>query len=367
MALDGAWARQRGASTGQLVLPPTPSAARNLECVTLPTFGLGSPGSRPVSRAGSRPSSRVGSRPQSKGSNVGIAPARRMVWSQDQFGPPDLDSFSRHDKGLSRNTHRENLSAEHAIAKIDESREANCIKLETGPVQTDPLSEPPAGMKDNVEMLAETFNMEVAAIECQLEDLGNSLAMSHLVNDGDRAEARAREEREAERRRHEAELRKARLKEKAARDPRRKIQLKLENKRRFEIDTLDGAGIPTTEVSVQGHRGGEKMRLVDVRALRSKCRGLSEGIHSVHQLVELQERKEKAYAALKTSSSMPTLGHEKNNPDDAILPSQVSWEDRYQRARHQKRCLTSESLVRKLEAMRTRPDRLPPACDAFAL
>merc|ERR1712070_64046 len=89
------------------------------------------------------------------------------------------------------------------------------------------------------------------------------------------AEAKANEEREAERRRRDAELRKARMKEKAARDPHRKIQLRIENKRRFEMDTLDQAGIPTTGVTFQGRSGSEKVNLVDVDALRSKCQGLT--------------------------------------------------------------------------------------------
>merc|ERR1711976_972901 len=104
-------------------------------------------------------------------------------------------------------------------------------------------------------MLEAEFQEEVIAMESQIADIGKSLQMNKFSKE--EAEAKALEEREAEKRRRELELRKARLKEKAARDPHRKIQLRLENKKRFEMDTLDQAGIPTTDVTFQGHGGCE--------------------------------------------------------------------------------------------------------------
>merc|ERR1740130_645284 len=110
---------------------------------------------------------------------------------------------------------------------------------------------------------------------------------------------------EAEKRKKEAELRKARIKEKAARDPHKKIQLRLENKRRFEMDTLDKIGIPTTTFSVQNNISIENVKIVDILSLRGKCQGLTEGIHSVHELVELQQRREKSLRLSAASASSP--------------------------------------------------------------
>merc|ERR1719163_1284275 len=118
--------------------------------------------------------------------------------------------------------------------------------------------ESPCGRKQTMEMIEAEFKEEVNAMESQIADLGKSLQMHRFSKEG--AEAKANEEREAEKRRREAEIRKARLKEKNARDPHRKIQMKLENRRRFEMDSLDKAGIPTTSVTFQGHAGYEKQK-----------------------------------------------------------------------------------------------------------
>jgi hypothetical protein len=180
-----------------------------------------------------------------------------------------------------------------------------------GAAQTDCSAVEPYSRKQSMDAIEAEFNEEVVAMESQIAHLGKNLHMNGGLSKED-AEAKALEEREAEKRRRDAELRKARLKEKAARDPKRKIQLKLENRRRFDMDSVDQSGIPTTSVTFQTHAGCEKMQLVDVKALRSKCKGLSEGIHSVPKLVELQQRKESCLAAvglsnLKASSSMPGL------------------------------------------------------------
>merc|ERR1719181_2592412 len=127
--------------------------------------------------------------------------------------------------------------------------------------------------------MEDEFRNKVLAMESQIADLGKSLQMQRYSKED--IEAKAIEEREAEKRRREAELRKARLKEKAARDPHRKIQLRLENKRRFEMDTLDKAGIPMANVQLVNFGGKETVSLVDVQALKCQCQGLAQGIHSV--------------------------------------------------------------------------------------
>jgi len=179
------------------------------------------------------------------------------------------------------------------------------------------------GRKMNIDVLTAEFQDEVNAMESQMADIGKSLQMSRFGADGSASEAKRQEEREAEKRRREAELRKARLQEKNARDPHKKIQLRLENKRRFEMDTLDDAGIPTTDFIFQSSKGNgsEKLRVVDVQALRSKCQGLTEGIHSVSKLVELRQRRDQA-SRLAMSSSMPSLGFAQASLKDRMRQAQ---------------------------------------------
>merc|ERR1719443_898602 len=121
------------------------------------------------------------------------------------------------------------------------------------------------------------------------------------------------------------------------------------------MDTLDQAGIPTTDVVFQGRGGSEKMKLVDVQALRSKCQGLTEGIHSVTKLVERQQRQEKymnqsssmPVGGLSISSSMPSFGFgERPASKESSLAARPDGVSRH-RWNTQRRCPTAEGMARK--------------------
>ncbi|CAE7413984.1 STK33 [Symbiodinium natans] len=93
-------------------------------------------------------------------------------------------------------------------------------------------------------------------------------------------EERAAAKAEEARRRREAELRRARKKEQMARDPKRKVALKIENKRRFsghEEDEEDAKkekdAIPLRKYEVYGESGPEKVNIVDILCPGSKIRG----------------------------------------------------------------------------------------------
>jgi len=277
-----------------------------------------------------------------------MLPLRRRIDESDtQQGLPRSSSkeAARHDRGVSSCIKRENFSQEQATAKFDTSQSSIRKGAKVVPQSLDiDLVESPCARKHTMDMIEADFQEEVTAMESQMANIGKSLQMNRFSKEDQ--EARANEEREAEKkRRREADLRKARLKEKAARDPHRKIQAKLDIKRRFEMDTLDQAGIPTTDVTFQG-RGGlgyEKMKLVDVQALRSKCHGLSDGIHSVPKLIEMQQRKDAVQhqsstactpgASLMMSRSMPNLVPEAMRSQESGKHDgmHASCRDRYQR------------------------------------
>jgi len=253
--------------------------------------------------------------PRSVHSKSSLPLRKRMVLSQGHCDSHEVQGVPRHDRGVSSFTKRENSNQEHAVVKLDASHIASSKKLKSSSALPDhPVQESPSSRKQSLDIIESEFHDEITAMESQIAEIGKSLQMNRFSKE--EAEAKVLEEREAEKRRRELELRKARLKEKAAHDPHRKIQLRLENKKRFEMDTLDKAGIPTTHVTFQGYAGCEKMNLVDVVALRSKCQGLTEGIHSVSKLVELQQRTRKASRfnhqamvprGLANSSSVPSL------------------------------------------------------------
>jgi len=268
------------------------------------SVGLGTSGSWLQIGQEKRPST-SGSYAGNSGSKTPVR--RRMVWSD----PLDLPVGSRHDRGVSSCTKRENCSQEQVSVKLDSSlvidRKGMHVEQATAQLSTAP-PESPGSNKQKMETIAARFNDEVTAVESQIADLGKSLQLNNFLKDDESdVEAKAQEEREAAKKRREVEIRKARLKEKSARDPHRKVKLRLENKRRFDMDSLDETGIPTTKVTFRGLKGCENMRLVDVQALRSKCHGLTEGIHSVHKLVEMQQRKDVMHVSLMRPSSTPSL------------------------------------------------------------
>merc|ERR1712217_466164 len=93
----------------------------------------------------------------------------------------------------------------------------------------------------------------------------------------------------------------------------RKVQLRLENERRFRDEDADKTGIPMSTIEVQGQNGREQVALVDVRLIQSRCLFLDEGTHDVGEMLCTQKRKEqqRQRAALtksmKLSASAPSL------------------------------------------------------------
>lgn len=123
-------------------------------------------------------------------------------------------------------------------------------------------------------------------------------------------------EQEEERRQHELDLRRARRRERDARDPHRKVALKLERHRRFAQDAstevkpasgllagrlsqprrrgVDADRIPMQFVDIANSSGGmEQVKLVDVASLRARCIKLPDGASGGRAAVDalLEERR----------------------------------------------------------------------------
>lgn len=219
----------------------------------------------------------------------------------------------------------------------------------------------------------EEFLQEVSAFERQIQDCSRLVRLEHLGKDPKEAEAdRLREERKTQADWEEAELRKLRKKEQMARDPHRKIQLRLENKRRFEMDTLDKAGIPMQTIDFGGGKGLEAITLVDVRQLQTKCQGLNEP-GGVRAMLELQEHREKTkkmertspMATLKLSSPLPSpnadgsdgLATSESQPNLGGLDRtksvlSESWDARLPGVEKKKRDIHQAKVERHLETFR---------------
>eukprot|EP00927_Polykrikos_kofoidii_P039488 TRINITY_DN33857_c0_g1_i1.p1 TRINITY_DN33857_c0_g1~~TRINITY_DN33857_c0_g1_i1.p1 ORF type:complete len:925 (-),score=174.12 TRINITY_DN33857_c0_g1_i1:38-2812(-) len=212
----------------------------------------------------------------------------------------------------------------------------------------------------DVEVLAamtpEAFAEDLKAVNELIEDCSKAIRFEHL-DDNSQNEQRRKAEREAERRRLEEAQRRARKREQEARDPHRKIALRLENKRRFEMDAVEkGMGIPMQNIDFHGGSGTEQVKLVDVRMLRSKALGLQAG-DGVDEMMENLRRHERETAMAKTrsqmsgSSSMPQL-----RPLSAMTSStssclDLSYEARLERVLARKQSGFVDNILRKLGTM----------------
>lgn len=151
-----------------------------------------------------------------------------------------------------------------------------------------------------------------------IEGLTRSLRLEHFAEacGHQNPEDKLRVQLEEERRHQEKEERRARQRERLTRDPHRKVALKLENRRRFGRSRTCPSGrpeVPMMTVDIVGSRGLEKVELVDLRTLRSRCHPLGSGT-TVRSLLEHQRNQERwvrsrtsVRSGIQASSSTPSL------------------------------------------------------------
>eukprot|EP00933_Yihiella_yeosuensis_P028857 TRINITY_DN22647_c0_g1_i1.p1 TRINITY_DN22647_c0_g1~~TRINITY_DN22647_c0_g1_i1.p1 ORF type:complete len:825 (-),score=169.82 TRINITY_DN22647_c0_g1_i1:82-2556(-) len=203
---------------------------------------------------------------------------------------------------------------------------------------------PPLGLEggDSVDALAESFRNDLTGLTSRLDDLAKNFRGAQKMGEEER-KARQREE---ENRRFEAEKRLARKREQAARDPKKKVALRLENRRRFDDEeTLDT--VPMCNVEINCESGGRaKVKLVDVQLIRSKCANIDGGA-TVQTLLQLAERKEQGSGLCKkqhTTASAPVLGQDKSG---------MSYEDRRKMAQSKKQVASMGNLLERMCKMRS--------------
>jgi len=199
----------------------------------------------------------------------------------------------------------------------------------------------------------EEFLQETANLDHRIEDMSRAVRFDHL--EGSKSEEKARQKRDEARKQKEAELRSARKREQEARNPQRKVALRLENKRRFEQETLEDPSIPMIKVEVPGSHA---VSVVDVRMLRSRCRMMGEGTN-VRQMLETEKNREKQDRCM---SLMRSLRSATSSPEflSTELPSEQSYEDRRERVKAQQQANHVNNIIQKLANCRNRlPYKLP--------
>jgi hypothetical protein len=160
------------------------------------------------------------------------------------------------------------------------------------------------------------------------------------------------DEDEEEKRMHELERQRAIKRDLKARDPKHKVELKINSRREYEAGT-DGQPVPMLTVRVQGAHGPERIPLVDVRTVRSRCKRLENNC-SVKSLLNDQKHhdEEELYAELHMSTAGSQL-------HDVQMPTQSGYKEKCQQVRMQKRALHVDAMLHKLNSMRTEcPDEV---------
>ncbi|CAK9020134.1 unnamed protein product [Durusdinium trenchii] len=201
------------------------------------------------------------------------------------------------DQGLSYPARKENFKREQFFLKFESAqsgRAGSAGNASTGNDGTEFLEA--EELQDE-----ETFVKDLSDLDHHIQDLAKSILFQHLERAS--IEERAAAKAEEARRRREAELRRARKKEQMARDPKRKVALKIENKRRFSTEEEDSGGqkkhhsIPLRYYEVYGEKGSEKINIVDILKIQSQCEMLNES-GGVDQMLDSRHRSEKLQRAL---------------------------------------------------------------------
>eukprot|EP00930_Biecheleria_cincta_P040627 TRINITY_DN27829_c0_g1_i1.p1 TRINITY_DN27829_c0_g1~~TRINITY_DN27829_c0_g1_i1.p1 ORF type:complete len:864 (+),score=223.10 TRINITY_DN27829_c0_g1_i1:314-2593(+) len=213
-----------------------------------------------------------------------------------------------------------------------------------------------SGGLDSVDVLKAAFTKDIKGVIDRLEDL-----TKNLRNDSTKQEEALRRKREEERRQQEEEKRLARKREQAARDPKKKVTLRLENRRRFAQDDSESAKIPMCPLQVDGKSGRETVSLVDITAIRRRCTLLGEGqVISVESLIDHQRIRDKA-AQDKEAMKKHALALQREAQATAAATgvstgfrvTELPWEERHGNCLAKKEASQMEDILRKLSRMRS--------------
>mmetsp|Transcript_51026 Transcript_51026/g.110548 ORF Transcript_51026/g.110548 Transcript_51026/m.110548 type:complete len:1007 (+) Transcript_51026:182-3202(+) len=254
--------------------------------------------------------------------------------SCESFFQPHHSYGDRHDVRPTVSSRRENFRKDRLEFKLQQAREACGSSLPRA--SSSPAAANLQGESLTAEELGlvktEVFLADLSAVEKQFQELEKSLRLEHL-SDGSNTD-KMKAEREVERRRKDELLRRARKKEQSARDPKKKVTLRIENTREFERDASEkNPNIPMTSMDFAGgFKGHEHIHVVDVQVLQQKCCFMGQGIH-VSTMLENMAARERQEAALSYSRSS-----RRSSTTSKLGKSSSSWTGK------SSKCLTLSSV-----------------------
>eukprot|EP00930_Biecheleria_cincta_P025765 TRINITY_DN18288_c0_g1_i1.p1 TRINITY_DN18288_c0_g1~~TRINITY_DN18288_c0_g1_i1.p1 ORF type:complete len:878 (+),score=185.02 TRINITY_DN18288_c0_g1_i1:45-2678(+) len=201
------------------------------------------------------------------------------------------------------------------------------------------------------------FIKNVALLDNQIQDMSRSIQFNHLEKNT--ASERQRERAEEARRQKEAELRRLRKKEQMARDPKRKVALRIQNQRReaalqpLEVDKSKRDLLPMRNYEVHSLSGSSKIPIVDVLAIQNQCAFLGEG-QNVTQMLEVREREEKFHFAPTSQGDSVHDSHSAwADTSSSTCLYDLSFEERHERAVAAKENYHAQCMLDKMSVMRS--------------
>lgn len=269
------------------------------------------------------------------------------------------------DKGLAGSTRFENFKKEQYTIQIedikgssDSGAGASAEAIAAAAAEAEVL-----GMIDK-----EGFVQDVSQINHSIEDLSRSIRFEHLEkNSAEEKQSAAREE---ARKRKEAELRRARKKEQMARDPKRKVALRIENRRREEElgarkaqDSTKGGSakknqdVPLAKYEAHGPTGFSKVTIVDVQKIQNQCEFL-ESPASVAEMLQNREQEERRNRLMNStmstnvsSSLFQSVQCSLTTPFQSTL--ELSVDERLDRASTLRAEAYAQTMLHKVSSMRS--------------
>lgn len=267
------------------------------------------------------------------------------------------------DQGLAVSTRFENFKKEQYTIQIEEVKGspdsgagASAEAIAAAAAEAEVL-----GMIDK-----EAFVHDVSQINHSIEDLSRSIRFEHLEKNS--AQEKQDAAREEARRRKEAELRRARKKEQMARDPKRKVALRIENRRREEdLDARKDSkktgsakktkqDIPLQKFEVRGPNGSSKVSIVDVQKIKHKCEFMDMPIN-VAEMLEIREKAERRSKLMNSTMSTNISSSLFQSVQSSLTTpcysmSELSVDERLDRASVLRAESYAQTMLHKVSSMR---------------
>lgn len=198
----------------------------------------------------------------------------------------------------------------------------------------------------------EFFLGNITAVEGLLQGVLRGVRMEQ--NGDDDAEGDQTQD-EAARRRLEAERMRAWRKEKQARDPKRKLEQKLENSREFKARPPPGSKkIPMMNVTVSNEASTDQVSLVNVPVLQNLCIGMGEAAPNVSKLMAIQSRSERQKMLFEEVAAKKAIRVASSAGDEEEFRLETVAEQIH-KVRSQREVHQFDSMLRKLSCMRGSP------------